>query len=205
MKDKNTKEELQELSSFLHQMKEADDSEKDKAIPANYFQNFEDRLMHRIKEEEALTASPSVKDRPTVLAAFWQWLQWRYVAFAGMTCVLLLVGVWVWNNNSTATNKAAPTLLADLSVEETHSFVINNIEEFETEEIVAMVDEEVLENMQTELAANLPAPSKEKGKEVSTAEDKDNALDKALEASDNKDLLDDLTEEDLEGGSYELF
>lgn len=193
----NIKKELEQLSPWLHQLKSVEKN-VEKQPPANYFNHLEDRLMSRIQEEEAL-----VKNNNTakVEQSWWSKLlkrlwQPQYATGIGVVAVVLvLFTVDFGSNNNELATADSNTLLAGLSIEETTAYVLDNIQEFETTEITALVEEELInETITEELPETIPT--------VTTP--KTNTIEKALEELEEEgEFLDELTEEEIE--SLDIF
>ena len=88
----------------------------------------------------------------------------------------------------------------------TNEYIINNIEDFATVDIIESIGVEVVD----EIHNNLPALEKQiqevEEKPVvdnNVKTEKKSAMDKAIETTDAHDLLDDLTEDDIEDGFYD--
>ncbi len=179
MKDKeNIKKELESLSPFLSQLKS--DTSENKSVPKHYFANFEDRLRNRMEQESALQPTapiPTKKNWSSWLARFWQ----PQYAMA-FSVVLLLLAFWQWmpqQNDATTVVASHQSLLADISIEETTDYILENIQDFEMTDIATLLEEDEL--------LTIPTPT-------STS-----TLDQALQQIEGGDqLLDELTEEDIE-------
>ncbi len=202
MENENIHNELEDLSPLLSRHKKG--KKKEVSLPANYFNSFEDRLMARIEEEEALIGTTQKQEQKKEQRGwFWAWFSMRKLA--GFASIALLIGVAIFFWPKPAVEEATPLLLADLSLEETRGYVLDNIEDFSTEQIVAVIEEPIIEAIQEEVKIMeeevvdiMPVEAKEEKEEKA-------AIDKALEKINAEDLLDELSEEDLEGSSYELF
>ena len=208
MKKKKIQDELNELSPFLSNLKK--DKKEGFSMPANYFENFDNRLMGRIQEEEALsgaTSSNSTTSLPSSLG-FWAFMKSLIApkyALGFATCAILLVVGLQWTMQEKGLEKQ-PLLLAELTLAETNEYIINNLEEFETEDIVASLETEDVEQIQNKISViekDLDSePSLEK---TEVEEGEKSSMDKALEKAGVEDFLDDLTEEDLEDDVDGLF
>lgn len=201
MKNKEIQDELNELSPFLSDLKK--DKKEGFKMPANYFDRFEDRLMHRIKEESALEPQENVTTSPPSKVGFWEFMRTLIrpqYAVGFSTCLILLVFGLYYVNNNVESQEECSTLMACLTPDEMNSYIITNIEEFSTEDIVdAMPTEEVAEFQDKipeikEVIENVVA---EPVVESTKANTEQSTMDKALEAAGAENLLDDLSEEDL--------
>jgi hypothetical protein len=202
MKKNKINKELEDLSPFLSQLKK--DKKEGFSMPANYFDTFENRLMHRIEEEAALSPSSSSQKETTfqffkTIKAFFSP---RY-AIGFSTCLILIIGsVYVLKPVESTTNiDVMEGLLADGSID---AYIYNNIEDFKTEDIVAFLDEdEVIDIQEDIIGEELPVSNNfSLGKSTEAAK---SSMDKAMEVVVIDDLLDDLTEEDLELNEDDLF
>ena len=200
--NKNIKKELEDLSPWLHELKSKSTPER-KGPPKDYFQNFEDRLMHRIQEEEALTEKPLVQE--TRLSSWWKRIlaglfQPKYaVGFS----VAIIVVVFLTNNlgeNPTAPETSTSNLLlAELSVEETTDYILNNIQDFETTEIMEVVEETMIDDEISEKLTITTIETVSEPNEVLKPIEEENTLNKVLEElEDEEAFLEELTEEEIE-------
>lgn len=202
MKKNKINKELEELSPFLSQLKK--DKKEGFSMPANYFDTFEDRLMHRIEEEAAL--SPIRHSEKETTFQFFKTIKAffspRY-AIGFSTCLILIIGsVYVLNPVESTTNiDAMEGLLADGSID---AYIYNNIEDFKTEDIVAFLGEDEVADFQEDIIGEELTVSTNLNLETSTEAAK-SSMDKALEVVEIDDLLDNLTEEDLDLNEYDLF
>lgn len=202
MKKNKINKELEELSPFLSQFKK--DKKEGFSMPENYFDNFEDRLMHRIEEEAALSPERHSDTKETAsffsrIKAFFR----PHYAIGFSTCLLLIIGsIYVLKPVDNPTNlETMEGLLADGSID---SYIYNHIEDFRTEDIIASLDLEEVADIQKDIIGEeeLVSNTTTKEKSVKTVE---SSMDKALDAVEVEDLLDDLTEEDLDLEEDDLF
>lgn len=194
--------ELEEIAPFLSNLKK--DKKEGFSMPENYFDKFEHRLMHRIEEENALSANQNSDNSINVnfltkIKTFFS----PYYAVGFSTCVLLIIGsVYVLQPTDTIDSLVTiDGLLADGSID---SYIYENIEEFKTEDIVALLKIEEVADIQEDMIGEESLLTQETKieKEVQTVK---SSMDKALDAVKVDDLLDDLTEEDLELEDESLF
>jgi len=202
MKKNKINKELEELSPFLSNLKK--DKKDAFSMPENYFDTFEDRLMYRIEEEAALSPERHFEKETAVpflskMKAFFR----PHYAIGFSTCLLLIIGsIYVLKPVDSPTNlELMDGLLADGSID---TYIDNHIEDFRTEDIIALLGiEELVENQEYivgEEELNTNSISKEKPTETIKT-----SMDKALEAVEMEDLLENLTEEDLELDEDEFF
>lgn len=196
MNDKNNiDKELKELSPFLSKLKK---NKKQGSLPNNYFERFEDRLMHRIQEENALT--PTIKKTDL---SFWDKLMLLLTpkfALGFSVAMSLVIGtIFVFNNNNISNNDnnnsfSEGHLLANLSFEETNNYIINHIDDFSIEDIVASLDIEILEKIE-----------EKKLHKQATSSTSSTAMQRAIEAAGGKSILEDLKASDIEDELEDLF
>lgn len=201
MKKNKINKELEELSPFLSKLKK--DKKEAFSMPTNYFDTFEDRLMHRIEEEAALSRehSPEKETRAAFLSKIKAFFRPHY-AIGFSTCLLLIMAsIYVLKPVNTPTNSTVMEgLLADGSID---AYINNNIEDFRTEDIIASLEfEEVVDIQQDAVGVEVESTITSKEK---TTERIKTSMDKALDVVEIEDLLDDLTEEDLELDEDDFF
>jgi hypothetical protein len=198
-KKEDIKNELNEISPFLSDLNK--DRKEGFSLPNNYFENFEDRLMSRIKEENALIGSTKTDDSDI---SFISWLLKavellftpKYaVPFA--TAVVLVVFGFQFFGKAASVNMDEPSLIAQLSVEETNSFILNNIEDFSIDDIIELVEADAIEDIHIDLPS-LHHENLNNKQTINTEKDNESAFDKALESADAINLLDDLSDDDFE-------
>lgn len=197
MKDKNIEEELNKLSPFLSKIKKQ--KKEISKLPKDYFINFEDRLMHRIAAENALQPRIKVKSKKRWLEVLFALFKPSSIAIMASCILLLFIGI---RNYSTIEKETSPSLLAKLSLKETKDYLGNHVEDLSIEEITSLFDETDLNWIQKE---NLPIiiEAEKNTNSKKTLKKQKPTIQKVLESTNNNDLLQSITEEDLE--SYELF
>ena len=92
-------------------------------------------------------------------------------------------------------------LLADGSID---SYIYNHIEDFRTEDIIALMEIEEVAEIQEDIIGE-EAPVSNNTIVEKPTETIQSSMDKAFDAVEIDDLLDDLTEEDLELSEDDLF
>ena len=208
MKNKEIKDELNEISPFLSDL--TSDKKEGFSTPEHYFDRFEDRLMSRIREEEALSGA---KNKETVGVGNESWFIKSIRLFftpkytvGFISCVCLLVFGLNFILNKKITTAEGPLLLAQLSIEETNEYIINNIEDFATTDIIESIEVDVVNEIQNTLPT---LENSNKALDKKTIIDNDviieekSAMDKAIEETDAHDLFDELTEDDIEEEFYD--
>lgn len=145
---KEIAEELNEIAPFLAKLSK--EKTQDKSLPADYFNNFEHRLMSRIQEEEALTPKPTIQQPKET--SFWakiSWIfDWKYSAAWSFAIVVGLIGLNVLSQTpETVVQQSPDELLAALTDEDLNTYINEHIEEFSTEDIIETMTPETLEQL----------------------------------------------------------
>ncbi len=110
----------------------SDDPRKRMSVPSGFFENFEDRLMEKIKDEEKKARVLRLRKITSVAAIF----------------VLLVSAIFVLQ----LSKSEGPIELADISSEENWEYILENSEEISSEELVYFEEaEEALEQIEFEL------------------------------------------------------
>lgn len=135
------RKELEELSPFLSKM------EKKKGgfeVPANYFKQLPDLIMDRIQEEEtpSYSVAPTTNWLDQIIERIQLLLQPQYAMALASVAILIVASIFFFGQNDNLTNA---TTLAEVSDDEISSYVMNNVEEFEMDLLMEVMDEEVLE------------------------------------------------------------
>ncbi|MCP4439816.1 MAG: hypothetical protein GY810_12805 [Aureispira sp.] len=193
MKDhkKEIAEELNEISPFLAKLKK--EKKPQSGLPSNYFNNFGDRLLSRIKEEEALTPKTTANAKKD--NSFWAKISWlfrpQYAIGLATMLILVVVGINMLNQTpATVVNDNPEQLLAQLSADDLNIYIDENLDEFSTEDIIETMDEQTIEQLpSTEKAFKEAKATIEKTEPIKTPSpvvEKENTIE-----------IDDLTEEDI--------
>ena len=191
--------ELNEISPFLSDLNK--DRKEGFSIPKNYFDNFENRLMSRIREEEALSGS---KIADSVDNTIFSWIQNavkllftpKYAVSFSIAVVAVVFGIQFFSISTSDTTQE-PSLIAQLSIEETHLFIVNNIHDFSIDDIIEIVETEVIEDLHIDLPS-LHYENKNEKQVINKEKDKQSSFDKALESAEAKNLFDELSDEDFD-------
>lgn len=194
MKDpkKEIAEELNELAPFLAKLKK--EKKQEQHLPAEYFNNFEDRLRSRIREEEALT--PKIRATQQKDNSFWSKISWlfrpQYTMGLATVAILVVVGLNLFNQPTETLVKQTPEqLFAQLTTEDLTIYINNNIEDFSTEDIIQTMDEQTLkefpssEKVFRDAKADIPPQSSNSSTKLSID---DLTEEEILEALDDEDL-----------------
>lgn len=207
MKKKEIAKELEGVSPFLFDLKK--DKKEDFSMPTNYFNRFEDRLMHRIKAEAILEKVTDYKSATPTLSSFSFWtflrtfMQLKYAIGFSTSVLLIVLGLYVVNNgtNPPSGDTNIEGLLAEADIDD---YINNNIEEFTIDEILTVLVSEEIEIIEKKIAP-IEELSVESSVIDNSIEKQASSMDKALETIENDDFLDDLTIDDLEKEDDDLF
>lgn len=191
MREKNNQEEFKNLAPKLKHL--LDQEQQQAGLPKDYFQNFEARLQQRIVTEQSL--EPAAAPKHT-----WNnWWQSLWKPFAALVVPALLVLFWL--RPLPEPNIPLPTDFLALSTQEIDQYIAQNLEEFSLGDLTAMAETEVLDNWQEGILTDTtkePTPIETPTTAPSNPTKKESSLDKALETTQNENLLDELTTEDLD-------
>lgn len=127
MKD-SLDDELKNISPWLRDMKRPDDGFQ---LPEGYFDALEDRVMARL-EAEGLRQVPALQ---AVRGGQW-WRQPRMMWAAAAVSCAVLAAVWLLRPQPQVAVAAA-----DLSAEELEEYVLENVHEFEVEQLASITKE----------------------------------------------------------------
>ena len=139
-KQDNLKDELREVSPFLHDLKQKDDGFR---LPENYFEQMESDFFKNI---DAIGARRM--PQKTAPAGWWAWLAqfWQprlAWALAGIL-VLAVAGWWHFGKPTAATDtQMAIVPTVDLTEEDAEAFVMANAHEFEPAQLAPENPEEL--------------------------------------------------------------
>lgn len=189
MEDNNKQQEFQELAPRL---KELLDKERQQAtLPKDYFQNFEARLQQRIETEQSLEGTLGSSKRSW--GAWWQQI-WKPLTALAVPALLVLLWVGLSPNGEDAPVDSFADLSTEVSSQEIDLYIEQNLEDFTLTDLLAMAEVEVLDAWQEGMlpAVTTPEPAPE-----SVPTNSEQSLEKALENTQSKDLLDELTTDDL--------
>lgn len=133
MNIENNRSELEE-GSFLFQHPR----ESGFKAPEGYFDTFDARLTERLQTEQ---------EQPKASSARVVWLSPRYAAAAAVVLLLLSVAFWQpWTasvEGKTMAENSAIEALQEVSLEEAEAYVLEHIEEFDEELLMASMGDEV--------------------------------------------------------------
>jgi hypothetical protein len=120
--NREIKEELQELSPFLLEMKKKEDPFK---TPEGYFRRLPGDVLARLHRDKSQAYLPAWLDHLAGNLRTWFWPRYA-LAFATAT-VLIVAGIFFMQNRA----EEFPSVIADLSEEEIDEYIKANIEEFD--------------------------------------------------------------------------
>lgn len=200
--EEDIKKELEGLSPLLSKIPK--DRKKGYGIPKDYFSNFEDKLMSAIDADSTTESDtdnnvvPFNQHKSAIISLF---TNPKVLAVAASILGLFLL----FNTDIYKHDKQdAKQLLAALSQDETSSYILENIDQFDTEDLLEYADTDALTNLQRTLATYDVSSV-----DVSDDREKEETEDKLLEATLNDssvdDILDALSDEELEDLEDEFF
>jgi len=129
-------EELEELSPFLHQMKEKGDPFK---APQGYFEGLPDQVLARLREEEAPATELGMPRSLQGLLDQLGWLLQPRMALAISSVLIILVAAWFLLRPDGASSTTPD--FASLSAEEIQNYIQSNIEDFDEETLMEVAHE----------------------------------------------------------------
>lgn len=189
MREKDNQEEFKNLAPKLKHLLDQEQQRAD--LPKDYFQNFEARLQQRIATEQSL--EPAVPKRSW--SNWWQ-LVWKPLTALAVPALLLLF----WFKPAPQPDMPVQSNFLALSTQEIDQYIVQNLEEFSIGDLTTMAETEVLDNWQEGILAEAtqePEPIQALPSTLNNPTKQESSFDKALEATQNEDLLDELTTEDL--------
>lgn len=142
-------DELKALSPFLADLKSKGKKEESFKVPPLYFDTLADKIIEKAKEQEQ-AAHPLSKQAVYTppKPSFWEqvnaWIdsvmQPRYAM--GFATVLMVVGAswWFFNSKNTIPIAVADKALTEVSHDEIHQYIHENIDDFDEELILSNQD-----------------------------------------------------------------
>ena len=143
----NIKRELEDLSSSLSTIKK--DRTKGFEVPEDYFSKFESKLMQKIENEVDSNTLPTLSDSKNESNGKIILLKHSLYAVVAAS----LVGLFLFFN-SDLFQKDSPdsqVLLAQLTAEETNNYILEHIQEYNTEDFYDLAEESILDELQEAL------------------------------------------------------
>ncbi|MFN0173696.1 MAG: hypothetical protein ACKVU0_03520 [Saprospiraceae bacterium] len=177
MKKQYLDEELKTISPLLKELKEKGDGFK---VPEGYFEDLEHTILARI-ESSGVAGRPArkVNKRPGLFTIFIR--PQAAMAYAA-ALALILAAVWFIRQDASPIQDE-PFVTTELTVDDIESYVLENLHEFEPEQLASMTQEETSEG------ADKPAGKNQKKNSSASDEIHPDDLDK---------ILDEMTDEELE-------
>lgn len=138
--------ELESISPFLANLKKQNSSHEELKTPPLYFETLTDKIIQEAKKQESTVVvdSRTIAHQPTpqpTIPPFWQtvrlWIealiQPRYAVGFAMALVLLTTGWWFFNNKNSNTAITENVEIAQISHDEIHNYIHDNIDDFDEE------------------------------------------------------------------------
>lgn len=138
--------ELESISPFLANLKKQNSSHEELKAPPLYFETLTDKIIQEAQKQEApaVANSHAITQQPIpqqTMPPFWQtirlWIealiQPRYAVGFAMALVLLTTGWWLFNNKNTHTIITDNAEIAQVSHDEIHNYIHDNIDDFDEE------------------------------------------------------------------------
>lgn len=132
-------DELRGLSPLLRELKRGDDGAK---VPPGYFDTFESDLFEKIEQRGIRRQTPMQATGGRVhRSVFMNVRMWAAIA---ATLTLLLTAWWFFRPGNAASDISSGQIARQLSDEEVENYVLENIQEFEAEQLAVLPDNEQL-------------------------------------------------------------
>jgi len=143
----NIKRELEDLSSSLSTIKK--DRTKGFEVPEDYFSKFESKLMQKIENEVDSNTLSIVSDSKNESNGKIILLKRSVYAVVAAS----LVGLILFFNSDLFQNDSpdSQVLLAQLTAEETNNYILEHIQEYNTEDFYDLAEESILDELQEAL------------------------------------------------------
>lgn len=175
MKHKHKTDE--DIPDFLQQLKEKGDGF---SLPESYFEDMEDAVFARLKASGDL-------DRPKISVAkrqglFPLFIRPRTAMALAAALALILAAVWFFRQ-ADAGLEETQIASVELTEDDIESYVLDNVHEFDPEQLAALTTEEASEST----LENVPATTKQSNRSV-----------EELHPDDLDQILDEMTDEELE-------
>ena len=188
MKEENNKEEFRKIAPKLKQLLDKEEAKAE--LPKDYFQNFEARLQQRLATEESL--EPAIPNNANVQWGIKGTYIWKYLMALAVPALLILL----WLRWPTALVTPASINFATVSSQEIDQYMEEHLEIVTVMDLVAMAETEVLDQWEEGIVPVIEPVVLSSPTKVDVLPNQ--SLDKALERTQNDDLLDELTTEDLQ-------
>jgi len=185
----NIKKELDDLTSSLSTINK--DRTKGFEVPEDYFSKFESKLMQKIENELDSNLISIVSDSKNESSGKIVLLKRSvYVVVAAS-----LVGLFLFFNSDLFQNDSldSQVLLAQLTAQETNSYILEHIQEFDTEDISELADESTLDELQEALLVY----EFQIQDEIIISEEDQNPIKDIFDSENLDQFLEDLSEDEL--------
>ena len=185
----NIKRELEDLSSSLSTIKK--DRTKGFEVPEDYFSKFESKLMQKIENEVDSNTLSIVSDSKNESNGKIILLKRSIYAVVAAS----LVGLILFFNSDLFQNDSldSQVLLAQLTAEETNNYILEHIQEYNTEDFYDLAEESILDELQEALTVY---EFKNQDKLIIDEEDQ-NPIKDVFNSENLDQFLDDLSDDEL--------
>ncbi len=188
--EESIKKELDQIAPNLAKINK--DRSKGYDVPQDFFASFESKLMHRIEKESTNEPieEPTINHKinnATIFVLLNHKFSWLIAAS--------IVGFFIFYTVELNPSKGIDTnrLFAQLSIQETDYYILDNIAEFELDELINLADERTIVDIQDALPVlDIENTSNDIQLELGFTK-----LNEVFETSDVDALLDDLSDDEL--------
>jgi hypothetical protein len=172
----NLDDELKGISPFLLDLKKREDGRK---VPPGYFDQFDANLMQKIATSDI--KRPGMAKQSPEKGMWASFSKPRLLMSIAAAMVLLLSAFWFLK--PTTSSEQVNPLALELSADDVEAYVLENIHDFDSEQLAALLDHESLSEQPTQTEPKNP---KKKRPELD------------LKPEDMAPLLDEMSDEELE-------
>lgn len=167
----------EELPQFLQDLKAKGDGLQ---VPDGYFEEMEDAVFARLRASGDLDRPKmQVVKRPGLFAAY---IRPRTAMALAAALALILTAVW-FVRQSASVAQETPLASAELTEEDIESYVLDNLHEFDAEQLASLTKEEIMEPVE-ETTPTTPKQNSSRPEEI--------------HPDDLDQILDEMTDEELE-------
>lgn len=167
----------EELPQFLQDLKAKGDGLH---VPEGYFEEMEDAVFARLRASGDLDRPKmQVVKRPGLFAAY---IRPRTAMALAAALALVLAAVWFVRQSASVTQET-PLASTELTEEDIEAYVLDNLHEFDAEQLASLTKEEIIEPIE-ETTPNTPKPKNSNPEEI--------------HPDDLDEILDEMTDEELE-------
>lgn len=107
--------------------------------PDGYFEQLPGQILMAVRQSERETA-PEPAKQPTRTIAFNRVFRWKPLRYAAAACLVIAIGLGWYRYNLESTPQNYMRQLANISQEELQSYILYNIDDFETEDLLTAID-----------------------------------------------------------------